>query len=73
MKPVCPRCRTNKQIVPQGDLYVCRRCGALLDDDPDEGGDYSDRSPAARLEREERRRAAQQEIQQRNQAKGRRR
>lgn len=58
-KPNCPRCGSNKQVVPQGtvgDMFHCKKCGATLDSDPSEGGDYSDHNPAARLEREERRR-----------------
>jgi len=36
-------------------MYYCYRCKMQFDNDPDEGGDYSDWNPAARLEREERR------------------
>jgi hypothetical protein len=32
----------------------------MFDDSPDEGGDYSDRDPSARLEREERQRQQKQ-------------
>lgn len=54
----CPRCRTAKhaRLTPSG-LNYCTRCGGLYDDEPGEGGDHSDRNPAVRLEREERRRA----------------
>lgn len=50
----CPRC---KRAVKKGERsdYYCPSCDALFDDDPDEGGDYSDFNPAARIEREERR------------------
>ena len=51
-KARCPRC--NSKGTPQGELLWCRRCQLLFDEEPDEGGDYSDRNPAARLEREER-------------------
>jgi len=57
-KPICPRCKTAKNVVAQGvvgDMFVCTKCGGLLDSDPLEGGDFSDHNPAARLEREERR------------------
>lgn len=57
--PKCPRCGTNKQVKPHGvagDMYHCHRCHGTFDDDPNEGGTYSDFNPAARLEREERRR-----------------
>lgn len=47
--PKCPRCRTNSSTVPLGEIYACRKCGGLFDDDPDEGGDFSDRDPSARL------------------------
>lgn len=53
--PKCPHCCGTKQVVPCGSLYHCRKCNAFFDDDPDEGGTHSDRNPAARLEREERR------------------
>ena len=53
----CPGCRrTQPQQGPQ-TIYWCQHCEAQFDDDPDEGGDYSDRSPSARLERQERRTA----------------
>jgi len=55
MKPACPRCRTGKHVRPvRGDLFECTRCHAVFDEDPDEGGDYSDKNPSARLERQER-------------------
>lgn len=50
----CPFCGRRKAVRPQADSYFCTRCFKHFDDDPDEGGDYSDRNPAARLEREER-------------------
>lgn len=56
--PKCPRCNTAKQVSAVGlcgDMFRCGRCGGLFDDDPNEGGDYSDRDPAARLDRAERR------------------
>jgi rubredoxin len=56
--PKCPRCGRRKSVQPQGscgDLFRCTKCGNVFDNDPDEGGDYSDRNPAARMEREERR------------------
>lgn len=57
-KPPCPRCKKNKDVVSSGDgeLHFCERCRFQFDNDPNEGGDYSDRDPAARLERQERRR-----------------
>lgn len=56
--PPCPRCGTNKQARPVGvvgDLFRCGKCGGVYDRFPDEGGDYSDHNPTARLERLERR------------------
>jgi ribosomal protein L37AE/L43A len=50
----CPRCGQRKRITALGDgTYLCASCGAWFDDDPDEGGEYSNRNPAARLERQE--------------------
>ena len=53
--PHCPICgRKGKPQGVCGDLFGCPNCGATFDCDPDEGGDYSDFNPAARLERQER-------------------
>lgn len=52
--PRCPRC-DGKGIPTPGGLFKCSKCGGFYDDDPDEGGTHSDRNPAARLERAERR------------------
>jgi rubredoxin len=54
--PPCPVCKTAKQSKPIGtigDVYKCGRCGGLYDIDPEEGGDFDSRNPAARLERRE--------------------
>jgi tRNA(Ile2) C34 agmatinyltransferase TiaS len=57
INPTCPFCGRRKGIRPAGpDTFKCPACGALFDDDPDEGGTYSNRNPAARLEREDRER-----------------
>ena len=51
----CPVCKTAKHVHPHGrEEFFCDKCKGLFSD-PNEGGDYSDRNPAARLEREERR------------------
>jgi len=52
----CPKC--NRQYPQQrpDTIYWCNHCRCQFDDDPDEGGDYSDRNPSARIERQERRR-----------------
>lgn len=54
--PRCPRCNSKSEHAGP-DLFRCLKCGGLHDGAPDEGGDYSDRSPSARIEREERARA----------------
>jgi transposase-like protein len=58
-KPNCPVCGTHRHVIvgsgkPGERYYLCQKCGGMFTD-PDEGGDYSDRNPAARLEREGRR------------------
>lgn len=53
----CPRCNQKLfKLGPDSTAY-CENCKAYVSDTPDEGGDYSDRNPSARLEREERRKA----------------
>lgn len=54
-KVYCPSCQTGQFRRGDGTVYHCGKCGGMFDDDPEDGGDYSDRNPAARLEREERR------------------
>lgn len=50
----CPFCN-SKKVVPNGDReYMCTSCKKYFDDEPDEGGSFSDRDPSARMEREER-------------------
>lgn len=49
----CPFCGTRRVAQGPDRTYRCGRCGSWFDDDPDEGGDYSNRNPGARLEREE--------------------
>lgn len=51
----CPRCNCGQRDRGPDAIYRCDRCLCQFDGDPDEGGDYSDRNPAARLERMERR------------------
>lgn len=50
----CPRCKRKQPYKSPDALYWCDHCRAQFDDSPDEGGDYSDRDPSARLERQER-------------------
>lgn len=51
----CPQCGTKQTDRGSTAIYFCDKCRVQFDNDPDEGGTYSDRNPAARLEREERR------------------
>lgn len=53
--PRCLRCHRSDQVYEEGARnFWCKRCKIVFDDQPDEGGDFSDRNAAARLEREER-------------------
>jgi hypothetical protein len=52
----CPQCG-RRISAPLATYFYCRYCRLCFDDDPNDGGDYSDRNPAARIEREERRKA----------------
>ena len=52
----CPWChRPQQRFNDRSHQYWCAHCQRLFDAEPDEGGDYSARNPAARMEREERR------------------
>lgn len=57
--PPCPKCRSKAQVSVVGvcgDQFICTRRGCgLFDNDPNEGGDYHETNPAARLERADRR------------------
>ena len=50
----CPKCGSKQPRKSADALYWCEKCRGMFDDSPDEGGDYSDRDPSARLERQER-------------------
>lgn len=50
----CPKC--GRSCKSNTDVWYCGQCQFQFDNDPDEGGDFDDRNPAARMEREERRR-----------------
>jgi len=53
----CPGCRRKQPKRGGHDtIYWCNHCRCQFDDDPDEGGDYDDRSPSRRLEMSEKRR-----------------
>ena len=55
--PRCPWCHTARRVYPHGEReWWCSGCKRLFDSDPDEGDDYSDHNPAARIERTERNR-----------------
>lgn len=50
----CPRCnRPHPKRGGHDTIYGCEHCRAMFDDTPDEGGDYDNRNPAARIVREE--------------------
>ncbi len=51
----CPKCgRKFEYREGNSVIYHCGHCDIDFDNQPNEGGDYSHRNPAARLEREER-------------------
>jgi hypothetical protein len=50
----CPGCQRPQSRRGPDAIYWCNHCRCQFDDTPDEGGDFSDRDPAWRLEREER-------------------
>ena len=52
----CPFCGNAGDVANSEGSLWCSKCCAFFDDDPEEGGDYSDRNVALRLEREERKR-----------------
>jgi len=50
----CPKCGGNNTgRFTDTNLHTCLDCKMLFDADPDEGGDYSESRPDARLIREE--------------------
>jgi ribosomal protein L37AE/L43A len=51
----CPKCKRVQANRGPSAIYWCDVCRCQFDDDPDEGGDYHDRNPAARMDRSERR------------------
>lgn len=53
-KVACPRCGKKQPEQNPNTIYFCSGCSGMFDSTPDEGGDYSSRNPAERLEREER-------------------
>lgn len=61
-RPRCPRCGTPQTAEQEQTTFFCNRCRMEFDNDPDEGGDYSSRNPAARMERQERRRSRSREY-----------
>ena len=56
-KPPCPRCgnSSQKSLSQIADTFKCDKCGAMYDDDPEEGGDYF-ADPSRRMELGESRR-----------------
>lgn len=58
----CPKCgRPQPKTLSADGIYWCSHCKMQYDDDPDEGGDYSNYNAGARLEREERQQANKQQ------------
>lgn len=53
----CPKCGRPNRAGLGDDRYWCVWCRVIYDNDPDDGGDYSDRDPAARMIREEERKS----------------
>ena len=49
----CPFCHSKRVASLGGHLFRCASCGSHFDDDPNEGGDFSNRHPDARLIRQE--------------------
>ena len=53
----CPKCGRSQPLQGDDTVYWCANCQGMFDADRDgDGGDYSDRDPSARLQREERNR-----------------
>lgn len=50
----CPKCGRKQLYRSQDAIYRCGPCGVMFDNDPSEGGDFSDHNAAARLERADR-------------------
>lgn len=62
----CPKCgRPQPKTLSADGIYWCSHCKMQYDDNPDEGGDYSNFDPSARLMREERQQAQKQQRRQR--------
>lgn len=55
LKVACPKCGRKQPHMGPAALYYCKFCSGYFDDDPDEGGDYSN-NPTRRLEQQEKRR-----------------
>lgn len=55
----CPKCNRKQPVRAPDSIYYCKWCECQFDSDPNEGGDFSDHNPAARLELEERARERQ--------------
>ena len=50
----CPKCNRPQPAKGPDAIYYCPTCRMQFDNDPNEGGDFSDRNAAIRLERQER-------------------
>ncbi len=52
--PKCPWCKTAKHVYEDGDRnFRCLQCNRLFDDDPDEGGNYSNNPTRGTQSKEE--------------------
>ncbi len=51
----CPRCGEEYRVTATIGYFYCQTCQMVFDDNPHEGGDYSDQNPGIRIERDERR------------------
>ena len=61
--PDCPWCGDARRVYEEGDRdFYCLRCHRTFDEDPDEGGDFSQFDPSWRVQREEARKKSRKEI-----------
>lgn len=55
-KPDCPHCGSDRAVFPEYEHWHCTNCQASFDDNPDEGGSYSNDPVRSAIHNEERRR-----------------
>ena len=61
----CPACGDSQIPGPGQTIFRCEKCGGMFDSEADEGGDYDDRDPSRRMQRQE----AQREYERRRRAR----